>query len=350
MQGVRFPSPLVGRRRRTPPLPLRLAQETLAGIANENYVQVQTLTWETQSDWDAASSESDVLHEAAVVSIDLAFFKDDFEGSSLDTSSSGWNDTSNASGGTNTIVSSPVYEGSSALEKEKDAISDNFTTVKDNFAPNKVLFEIWFYDDDSTFENRHIIQAQNGGSDLNLFGVWPNDFPNHYIWRQDNDFFSTGVDRVNGWVKFGARVNDNGSQFEVNGQVAEDFPSGETTCNKFGFGTFWGSTDRAYWDHARAYDLTGTSGSLTTATKTAAVPIKPNLDSLVYTLNGQAITLDVIGSPGTASEETVSQTLDGASSYNLSWANSHQDFRIGINLISNDGETTPSVDSLSLTT
>lgn len=54
----------------------------------------------------------------------------------------------------------------------------------------------------------------------------------------------------------------------------------------------------------------------------------PDLQNLDYDLNGSDATLTVYGSPGTASEETNQVTLDGSTSYSLSWSSSHTDFKV----------------------
>jgi hypothetical protein len=90
------------------------------------------------------------------------------------------------------------------------------------------------------------------------------------------------------------------------------------------------------------------SGSLTTVEKSFSSPQKPDLTGLVYTLNSQSITVDVVGSTGTASEERVSVTLDGATQYELSWSNSHTDFRLEYSLSTSDTSQTPTVDDTSV--
>jgi hypothetical protein len=91
-------------------------------------------------------------------------------------------------------------------------------------------------------------------------------------------------------------------------------------------------------------------GYLTTATKTFSTSVQPDLQNLDYDLNGQDITLDVIGSPGTANEEIVSQTLDGSTAYALTWSDSHADFRVKIDLGSTDKTTSPVARRVELTT
>jgi len=90
------------------------------------------------------------------------------------------------------------------------------------------------------------------------------------------------------------------------------------------------------------------NGYLTTATKSFSSTSEPDLQNLQYSLNSQAIDLDVIGSPGTASEEVVTQTLDGASSYSLTWSSGHTDFRIQIKPSTTDVTTSATVNQVEL--
>ena len=107
-----------------------------------------------------------------------------------------------------------------------------------------------------------------------------------------------------------------------------------------GTGTVWGGDDTDTWtdDTAGAY---ASSGLLTSATKSFTTARQPDISSTTYTLNGESIELQVIGSPGTASEEQVSANLDGSSSFTLSWSNSHTDFRVEPNLSTTSEGTTP---------
>lgn len=77
------------------------------------------------------------------------------------------------------------------------------------------------------------------------------------------------------------------------------------------------------------YDV-GTTGTILTATKTHGSAISPDLRANV-TLNAQAATAYVIGSPATASEEVQSVSLStGSNDYTLSWASTHSDFRVEV--------------------
>lgn len=102
----------------------------------------------------------------------------------------------------------------------------------------------------------------------------------------------------------------------------------------------------AYHDHFNA--IFADSGHLETATKSFSVQREPDLADLSYSLGGESMDVAVIGSPGTASEETVTQTLDGAQDYALTWTNSHADFRVRPELGSADAAVSPYISSISL--
>jgi len=96
-----------------------------------------------------------------------------------------------------------------------------------------------------------------------------------------------------------------------------------------------------------SFSLRYDTGNLLTATKSYPTDVKPDLRSLEYSLNGGSIELTVIGSPETASEEQVSQSLGGANEYDLSWTESHSDFRVKI-LLTKSGSNTPRFSGLAL--
>lgn len=96
------------------------------------------------------------------------------------------------------------------------------------------------------------------------------------------------------------------------------------------------------------YDIATAESSLTTATKSFQSETEPDLQNMVYSLNGETIALDVIGSPGTGSEEVVTQVLDGDAGYTLSWSNSHADFRVRPRLSTGDVTTTATISEVEL--
>lgn len=95
-------------------------------------------------------------------------------------------------------------------------------------------------------------------------------------------------------------------------------------------------------------DVVNAQSSITTSKKSFGGDRAPDLQSLDYSLNSQSITVDVVGSPGTAEEETVTQTLDGATSYSLTWNTSHSKFKIIPKLSTTDPSTTPTINSITV--
>jgi hypothetical protein len=97
-------------------------------------------------------------------------------------------------------------------------------------------------------------------------------------------------------------------------------------------------------------DTYESSGSLTSVTKSFTEPHRPNLDNLVYSLSGESITIDVVGSPGTSDEERVTQPLDGTSTYSIysEWSQEHTDYRLEFSVSTSDDSTSPSFDQASL--
>lgn len=90
-------------------------------------------------------------------------------------------------------------------------------------------------------------------------------------------------------------------------------------------------------------------GWLETDTRSFSEPAEPALSDLVYSLNDGSITLEVTGSPGTSSEETLTQTLDGSTSHNLNWGSSHSDFRVTVQMdVAERNATPPTLSTLNL--
>lgn len=89
--------------------------------------------------------------------------------------------------------------------------------------------------------------------------------------------------------------------------------------------------------------------SLKTNTKSFSQKLKPNLSNLIYSLNGDAVTLHIYGSPGTTEEEINTVELDGASNYPLIWTNVHDTYQILIEMFVVDGSPGPTVSDINLT-
>lgn len=98
---------------------------------------------------------------------------------------------------------------------------------------------------------------------------------------------------------------------------------------------YWEGTGLTDTEIQAMYDV-GVRGSHQTATKSFAAPSTPDISTANYTLNGQSGTITVVGSPGTASEESQQVTLDGSSSFSLSWNSGHTDFQISVDITVGD--------------
>lgn len=134
----------------------------------------------------------------------------------------------------------------------------------------------------------------------------------------------------------------------VGNQAISGLANDTTTTTAFGIGAEHPGTtleDKHFdgringvrvYDHALTpaeiqylYDVS-TTGTILTASKTHGSAISPDLRANI-TLNAQAATASVIGSPGTASEEVQSVALStGTNDYTLSWAATHTEFRVEV--------------------
>jgi hypothetical protein len=283
----------------------------------------ETVAWETETDWDSAVSETDVVHPSDVVE--------------LATSNSTYIDLAHDDGQVGNIGNS-----------SSDFYSMSF--VGNGSDASRV--GVWLEEGNSEGEVRVAICPDDGGGRADALNP---------LWESSLiDPGSTGQ-----WFYRdipGVTLTD-GKRYHV---VIDGYQNGGTGYSNVGLSTETTSTNENFYysndgggswteyssPFALELETSGgssyvSSGSLTTATKSFSQPFEPDLDSLVYSLNGESATLDVIGSPTLAGEEIQSITLDGATSYTIAWNSSHTDFRIKINL-SSGGSNTPTVDSLPL--
>jgi len=335
----------------------------------------ETVPWETATDWNSAVSQYGVVHDSfGDLPGDGTIKKgypaaDEFGGSALlayyphDESSGAVTDaTGNWGDGT---VTGAAYDAAGIIDTSElsfDGVDDYVQVSQPSDLPtgaDPFTLSVWF--------NLDGLSNPNGQENMN-FITWGNDSTDnknafrthsvnntgdangykHYFWSNDLTIevgLSTGT-----W--YHAVVTYDGSTriiYHNGSQVASD-TAGSVSVNGtdvyFGIrgttkaGPFYGALGeiRIYnralsgAEVTELYESATGPGTLTTGTKTFSEPVKPDLTGLTYSLNGHSITLDVIGSPGTSDEETVSVTLDGASSYTLSWGSSHTDFRLKVEL------------------
>jgi len=339
-------------------------QATVASV-DDTSTQLVTVTppeqvaWETATDWDNAVSDNYTFHPSDVVQMSLG--PDDFD--SYSTGSfmpSPW--VQGNVGDRNEVSTLRSHSGSNSHYKEvtNKAIKDdwayvntfpqrqyNFISAKYNETSDSARGGFAIYNENenpigAVFSDNPEVKVQHGGGETILLS---SPSPSYDTWRQFEIIidWGSGTFDVNWYDLDGSSSDQSGTGFSfINsstaiGRVAisdENWIGGAGSAN-----------DDQYSDDVTALF---TDSDLTTGTKSFSSSVSPDLQNLTYSLNGQSVTLDIIGSPGTGSEEVVSQTLDGSASYTLTWSNSHTDFRVKVNMSSNDGITDPSVSRVEL--
>lgn len=351
-----------------------MALEPIGDIADVSLTEstaTETLTWETATEWDNATSESGVVHESVAntdhsddtivkkghsianpyQSLDLIGYwplhedsgsvANDFSGNANDGNISGptlgvtglLGTTAYSFDGTDDYVGLPSYGTPSTYTimfwSNLDTHGSNNQQITMSDGPKFLLRS-------ETDGNQYMYHRESGNwaniSAPSSTGAW-------IFWAATYDgstlrLYKNGTETANvsaGAVQSGTNQNAIGAD-PANNQF---YTAGDITMVRYSNAALTAS------DIQYLYDVVNTAGTLTTATKSFSASKKPDLQNLDYTLNAQSIDLDVIGSPGTASEEVVTQSLGGATSYSLTWANSHTDFRIRPNESTTDVTVTP---------
>jgi hypothetical protein len=350
----------------------------------------ETITWETSTDWDNAVSEAGVVHadtantdhnDAGTLQMGYpydislitptplgAWPQHEDSGSTAHDLSDGYDGT--VTGGTgqgNTgILGTTSYQYEPAGGSDADVEISRSGDLDPSNMGDTFTFTQWVYTNNfttSTWQN--VLTIGGGGNDVmglksgrnsgnwelyldasnsNIGHVESNTSPTVDTW----EFLALTYDGSAGEAKLyvdGSDVYTWSASGSLSG-TSEDWRIG----NRGEKGESWDGkiTETRIYNEALTasqvqtlYDVVDQPSTLTTASKSFSEATQPDLQNLSYVLNGESITLTVIGSPGTASEETVTQTLSGATSYSLSWNNSHTDFRLKPQLSTTDKTTSP---------
>ena len=364
-----------------------MALEPIGDIANPTLTDntETVITWETAADWDNAVSEAGVVHEvfgdrAAADVIEIGYPSFDRGGTSLlayyplDEDSTGTvtdvangNDGSTEGGPTTGVAG---LHGTDAMDFDGN---DDAVDLGDlDIGTEAVTIMAWYKTSQDSQDLNTLVNKDYTGSDIVPYhlNIWQATGENVTGFGfYDTSWYTTDVNTntadgnwhlaVGTWDRSTLRLYLDGTE-DDNNSVGGTRREANTDAHIGLYGN-----DNAHFDgviedvriYSRAlsasevsalYDA-GTQGQLTTSTKSFGASVQPDLTNLTYSLNGGSITVDVIGSPGTASEEIVSQSLGGASSYTLSWTDSHSDFRVNPQLsITNFDDATPSVGRISL--
>lgn len=317
----------------------------------------ETITWSASSDWDNAVSERFVEHPSGTVT--MVAGEDDWEDLSDGASApSPWQAS------TGSVTNNRVQSGSLAYYcggGANEVLRSDYPSVA---YEGEIQF---FYNETSSQsgaawgllnEDGNVIvematgNAQRGfhsGDGDTEFGSPGDTYDNWYGWRVYNWDWTNETFDIE-W--FDPDGNESTQTY-----TGEPFGTSSTEIGGYWVGSSKTGGSYGNWSTGSASDMWVDlnygvlyESSITTGTKAFSSSTQPNLQSLTYSLNSGSITLDVIGSPGTASEEIVTQSLDGSDGYSLSWSDTHSDFRIQATFGSGDRETSPTVGQLQLAT
>lgn len=360
--------------------------DVLEGIASFSTATVATVTWETATDWDNAVAENGIIHEASQTGFDtpgadvlaMGYPSYDIGGTNLkiyypmNEDSSGpihdLIDNNDAS-----EIGGPTYQNTGPWGRDApgyDGSDDGHQTGDPSAAADistGTLLGWWYPTSSGNRRNAFRRVAASGG-----LMRWKIDR------ESDDSLRFQGGDGNNNWSYTGGTVSTNtwsfwactvdGSRIKMwlndtkvvdtsDSRTMGGSQSEEIDLANRGGGEAWPGRTGYFRVYDRVLSETevvdrynwATAGDLTTATKSFSSNQQPDLQNLVYSLNGETITLDVIGSPGTASEEIVSQTLDGSTGYTLTWSSGHTDFRVKVNMSTSAvTATTPTLSKVEL--
>lgn len=367
---------------------------SIGDIGANTLSTVQTLTWDTAADWDNAVDQKSVVHEAygdlpGAATIELGVPSAYADGANvaplrhypLHESTQGYTDlagnsdipSSNVTGMTHDVDGVGSGTGLDSDGNDDEAEDNTNIGISGDSTYTMVVVGKLNSNELSNTTYCHFVSGAAGNNDDSFTISADNSSTPVWFWNGYANDVDTGVAadaNVNVHIVSyeGGQSGKvywylNGSQLSgspYTGISAQNFTDAPVNIGKRADGHEWINADLI--QHFMVYDrlLTSTEvaylsgvisdGYLETATKSFSSSTQPDLSDLSYSLNGETINLDVIGSPGTASEEVVTQTLDGATSYTLTWSSGHTDFRIKPNLSTATPLTSPTFSAATLTT
>ncbi|AGC34506.1 laminin G domain-containing protein [Haloarcula virus HVTV-2] len=362
--------------------------DKIGDIANPTLTDLTTtaLTWGTASDWDGAADEAGVVHEAfgpypAADQIQLGYPSFDRGGSgevlywTLDEASGDAIDHFNSNDGTVsgfTRGGTGLHNGDCMIaDSDSDEVEASNSASMDWETTNEITIAIWYRPATGSSSNypRLCPRDDQEGGTAQVWQLLYDDSSSQYgwrVWASNSPAGDINVTSVNfgSWDFVCGRWDGSDVILDVNGtKYALSSPGGSLPSNSEPFQIGFSDNGAAAFGRygmVRAYDRAlsdaevtalydaGTGGYLESATKSVGSQIQPDITDVQYTLNGESIDLKVIGSPGTASEEIVTQSLTGAASYTLTWSNSHSDFRVRPEFSTSTVETSPIFNSVTI--
>jgi hypothetical protein len=261
------------------------------------------------------------------------------------------------------------------IDSSTDAYVD--TNRKFDFMQQTGDFTISFWMKLDSTDRQFVFDTATGSSSNNGIGIdmfntggYDDDIDVRLRYAENANVNASGVFNVGEWHHVAITMDDDGS---TNGEfrlyvdselkdTANTYTSSEAVNQNIELGHIDGSFGLSYGGEmsefriynrglsksevSRIYNVR--SGYIETATKTFAAGVKPDISSTA-SLNGESISVEVIGSPGTASEESHTVALDGSGGpYSISWSSRHSEFLLNASLSSSDISETPVLNSLYL--
>jgi len=304
-----------------------IASSALGGAGPE------TIAWSSASDWDNAITESFVDHPSGTVNMIRGL--DKFDNLSDGGTIPSIYDTS----GDSQITNSKAYSGNLAI-----TTGNGFGISGLSVSDKKMS---WVCQENSNISGWGIKLRNTNGDKMLTFG---SNNPQVKLESNSNNsesIINSPSPSYAAWRRFTVEIDFSTNTFDFfwedltgsspdQSKTGQSLVSGASAVGKWQVeknpwgggppenGRFW--VDNAWGVYSNS--------SITTATKSFSGSVSPDLTDLQYTLNGASITLDITGSPGTSSEEVITQSLGGASSYTLSWSTTHTDFRVKATLSS----------------
>lgn len=331
----------------------------VANIDIEDIDQPPILRFEGESDWGnpASSSNMTVADGGAILSPTEETWENDATG----TLPSNWTDGSE---GNNRIVDTQAHNGSQSFKSDLTNGSDGAVLAYTTLYPSQYTQTFVFYYYETSNNTKTAMSFKTSSGD-NLLWVGTN---NPQVAIDDGDGYTELIDPSSPaygvWRKFEVTFDWGNRQHDVvwrdiGGNEPDQTASGRSLLSATtddietieitngGDAGGWGGVDVECW----VDDITSnhaSSGTLTTQTKSMPESSRPDLQNLSYSLNGQSTDLVIIGSPGTASSEEQSVTLDGSPSFSLNWSNPHSDFRVRLESSSSGENDTPKINTVEL--
>jgi hypothetical protein len=349
-----------------------LSNVNVQGEGDDAFVEFsnvkETVTWETSTDWSNPVSSKDVETDSSVqlkttTTVTDQGYTDIVSRWKFD-ESSGVTANDDVSGYDGTINADTTYDflGAASIHGEGGASYDfssgDTVDVSHSYSQNSYTVSGWFVADSMSTGD---VVIDGPGWNLEASTT-----TNVKLVAGGSDS-SGSIDISSG--RFIAILVDGNGVETLSGKTIEpsvSAPIEPTGTISFGGGYTGRMQDVRFWSKQISgdrYNLlkdnptmkypaestsTESDGYLTTDSKFLQTASAVDLTGLDYSLNGGSITVEIVGSPGGSSEEVETVSLDGSTSYDLSWQNNHSEYRANVSMTL--GSSSPTLNSLSLET